>query len=100
MNAPLLEPLPTPRELKEKFIIPRYYMRCIALWLQISESMVSQMTRSNKKPSQKLAKRLAEAHGIPERIWTDNYSCDDRAEVLYQRWYEYETDQDNPATNI
>jgi hypothetical protein len=81
---------PTPDELHKQFRIPREYIRGMAAWMNISESMMYMMYKDGRNPGRRLAIQLERRCSIPERFWTDygdNYQLDTRNKILYSMWY-------------
>jgi hypothetical protein len=77
---------PTPRQLKEHFIIPRTYIELIAIWLGLSISMTYQILRQSRKPSPKTIEEIYSRTGLPPSTWEEE-NLDTLAENVYTRWY-------------
>lgn len=91
----IIETPPTPEALQEQFHIPRTYLKHMAAWLSMSESMLFQIVRQGRKPAKPTIAKLQKEPGIPEHLW--DFPVDIVAKKLYTLWYEQLTPyQANP----
>lgn len=84
---PPILPIP-PEELKKRFVIPREYIRQIAAWMDLSESMTYQILRQERKPSKRTAANIEQRTGLPSNLW-DTEDIDILCEMVYTYWYNY-----------
>ena len=85
MNIVETKRVPLPKEIKSRFIIPREYIREIAEWLDLSESMTYQMLRLGRKPSNRTKQKLWDNNKILPATWL--HDIDVLAETVYSIWY-------------
>ena len=78
---------PTPEELQARFHIPREYIRHLAAWMNISESMMYQMYRDRRNPGTRLKIQLERRCGIDPGFWDADLTLDQRNKMLYSHWY-------------
>ena len=101
---PLTPPAPpTPAHVKARFIIPREYLRQMAAYMNVSESLLYQINRQGRRPTPTTAAQIEERTGIPAYVWLIP-DLDTLSEIIYTYWYSYTTGTDltsvvMPSTN-
>lgn len=93
--------IPEPHELKGRFLIPREYIKLMAVWMGLSESMVYQLLRKGKPISKRTMLTLERRCGIPVDTWNSmTIDLDILNEDLYTYWYKHATSiTSNPTTS-
>jgi hypothetical protein len=81
---------PTPDALAKRFTIPREYIRRIAAWMNVSESLLYSIYKIGRQPNPPLQQKLELRCGLPVSLWAEE-DLDKRNRLLYTMWYEYET---------
>jgi len=84
---------PTPADIKARFIIPREYLRQMAAYMNVSESLLYQINRQGRRPTPRTAAQIEERTGIPAYVWLIP-DLDTLSEIIYTYWYSYITGTD------